>query len=322
MSISLYYGDEEYLLSAEAKRLRERIINPDLGGLGNKLLENPDIGEVLEAIGAVTFSLGGQSLIEIRDFAPLHKAVSASADEKQLAELCDLLQNHDEAKHIAFISEKVNKTVKFAKWLTSPKNVQAEIREFKQPPPWKPEDAVQSVMQECRVRGLQIQPQAVNLLVENLGVGMRLLMTEIEKLSVYAADRPVTVQDVTVLSGHNENTLKMLGNWVHQRNRAEIYSTLEELFLREAPVRLFAFTQSFLGNIYQLRYWQQMGMNERDMVERTKKHPYKVKMDLQEYGRIPFARLEMLKQKTLELEYQSKTGGLEPHLAYEMLMGA
>ena len=70
----------------EAKRLREAVINPQMGSLGHKTLENPDIGEVLEAVGAICFNLGGKTLIEIQDFAFLHKAASGT-DEKQLAEL-------------------------------------------------------------------------------------------------------------------------------------------------------------------------------------------------------------------------------------------
>lgn len=322
MSISLYYGDEEYLLSQEARRLRRSVINPELGGLGYKLLEKPDIGEVLEAIGAVTFSLGGKTLIEIRDFDFLHKAADSGADEKQLAELCELLAHHDEGKHIFFYSTKVNKTVKFAKWLTSGKNVPLDLKEFKQFPFWKTDDAVQAVLQECRKQEIAIQPQAVAMLVENLGVSIRPVMSEIEKLAVFAGNRPVTPADVQILSSHNENTFQMLGDWLHDRERAEVFATLDELFLRQHPMQLFGLAQSWLGGIFQMRYWQQMGLSDQEIADRTKKHPFKVKKDLQEFGRIPFRRLERLKSMATELEWKMKTGELEGRLAFEMLMGA
>lgn len=322
VSISLYYGDEEYLLSQEAKRLRESIIDPQMGGLGYKLLEKPHIGEVLEAIGAVSFSLGGKTLIEIRDFEYLHKAADGSADEKQLAELCELLADHDPGKHIFFYSAKVNRTVKFAKWLTAGKNVPVDMKEFKTFPFFKTDDAVQAVLQECRKQGIAVQPQAVAMLVENLGVSIRPLMSEIAKLSVFAGERAITPADVQILSNHNENTFQMLADWLHDRERAEVFATLEELFLRQHPLPLFGLTQSWLGGIYQLRYWQQMGLSEQEMAERTKKHPFKVKKDLQEFGRVPFQRIEMLKRKATELETKMKTGELESHLAFEMLMGA
>ena len=53
------------LLQQEVKRLREAVINPQMGSLGHKTLANPSIGDVLEATGAVYFNLGGKTLIEI-----------------------------------------------------------------------------------------------------------------------------------------------------------------------------------------------------------------------------------------------------------------
>ncbi len=320
MTISLYYGDEEYLLQQELKRLRTQVINPQMGSLGHKVLERPDIGEVLEAVGAICFNLGGKTLIEIYDFPFLNKAASGP-DEKQLVELMDLLENHDDTKHLLFVSPKINRTLKFPKWLTSGKKLPVDIKECKSLAFWQTDDAIQRVMQECRARKIQMEPQAAAMLVEHQGVSLLPLMTEIEKLSVYAAGRGITVQDVKILSNHNENTYKMLADWLHNRNRGEALRTLDEILLRQHPIQLFALIQSWLGGLFQLRYWQQHGCSETEMAERTKKHPYKIKKDLQEFGRIPFHRLEKLRSKTLDLEWKAKTGDLNPKLALEILLG-
>ncbi len=322
MAISLYYGDEEYLLKQEVKRLREAVINPQMGSLGHKVLENPSVGQVLEVVGAVCFNLGGKTLIELHEFPFLGKTASASADEKQLAELMALLEQHDAAKHILFVSTKINRSIKFAKWLTSHKTLGVDLKEFKTLAFWQADEAIQRVMQECRRRGIQMEPKAASLLVEHQGVSMQPLMTEIEKLSVYAAGRGVTAADVMTLSNHNENTFQMLADWLNNRNRAEVFQTLDELLLRQHPVQLFALTQSWLGNLFQLRYWRERGMSEAQMAELTKKHPYKIKKDLQEFGRVPFQRLDSLRTKALDLEWKAKTGGLDGKLAFEILMGS
>lgn len=322
MTISLYYGDEEYLLKQEVRRLREATVNPQMGDLGHKILESPDIGEVLEAVGAVYFNLGGKTLIEIHDFPFLNKAAAASADEKQLAELMALLENHDEAKHILFVSGKINRTIKFAKWLTGHKTLKPDIKECKILAFYQTDDAVQRVLQECKRQDIRVEPQAVALLVEHMGVALLPLMTEIGKLAVYAGNRPIQVKDVQMLSNHNENTFKMLADWLQGRSRADVLHTLDELLLRQHPVQLFALTQSWLGNLFQLRYWQQRGYTEAAMADATRKHPYKIKKDLQEFARVPFERLEALRAKALELEWKAKTGELNPRLALEMLMSA
>jgi DNA polymerase-3 subunit delta len=320
MSISLYYGDEEYLLQQEVKRLRDSVINPQMGSLGHKILENPSIGEVLEAVGAVYFNLGGKTLIEIHDFGFLSKAASGT-DEKQLAELMALLENHDDSKHILFLSAKINRSIKFPKWLAGHKSLNIDLKECKTLAFYQTDEAIHRLMQESKRRGIQIEPKAAALLVEHQGVSMLPLMTEVEKLSVYAAGRAITAADVTALSNHNENTFHMLADWVHMRNRGEVFHTLEELLLRQHPIQLFALIQSWLGNLFQLRYWQQRGYSEAQMAELTKKHPYKIKKDLQEFARISFDRLETLRTQTLDLECKAKTGELPPKMALEILLG-
>lgn len=322
MTISLYYGDEEYLLSQAVQSLRKSIVNPEMGSLGHKTLQSPSIGSVLEAVGSVCFNLGGKTLIEIHEFPFLSRAVSATVDEKQLAELMELLENHEESKHILFVATKINRSVKFPKWLTSHKKLSLDLKEFKCLAFWQTDEAVQYILRECKQQALPIDPKAASLLVEHLGIGMRPLMTEIKKLSVYAAGRSITVDDVNRLSNHNENTFQMLSDWVHDRNRAQVFQTLDELLLRQHPVQLFALTQSWLGSIFQLRYWRQRGLSEAEMAEMTKKHPFKIKKDLQEFSRVPTQRLESLRERTLEMEWKSKTGELNPKLAFEMLMGS
>lgn len=322
MTISLYYGDEEYLLQQAVKSLRQSVINPQMGSLGHKVLVNPDIGEVLEAVGAVCFNLGGKTLIELQDFPFLHKAASDSADERQLAELMELLENHDEGKHILFVNAKVNKTVKFAKWLTGHKTLKPDIKECKTLAFWQTDEAMQHVMQACRQQSIQIDPKAAALLIEHLGVSILPLMTEVEKLSIYAAGRAITVQDVNTLSNHNENTFQMLSDWLHRKNRAEVFQTLDEILLRQHPVPIFALIQGWLGNIYRMRYLSQRGISPAEIAQQLNKKPFSIQKDMQKYGSVPFERINTLRAQALDLEWKAKTGDLNPKLALEILLGA
>jgi len=322
MPISLYYGSEEYLLHQALSTLRQAVINPGLGALGHRVLREPGFPEILEALGAVYFNLGGQTLIEVHEFAPLYKAVSDAGDEKQLAEFMALLESLEDSKHVLFYSSKVNRSVKFAKWLTTHKTLTVTIREFKEFPFYKQEDAAHCLVQECQRKGIAIEPKAALLMVEQQGVLLRPLMTEAEKLSVYTAGRPITVNDVLALSNHPENTFQMLGDWLHSRNREHIFQILDELLLRQHPLQLFALIQSWLGGQFQLRYWQELGYSQTRMAELSQKHPFKIKTDLQEFAATPFSRINTLRQKAVELEWQAKTGALESRLAIEMLFAS
>lgn len=319
MPLYLFYGDEAYLLNRELKKLREQIVNPAMAALSHKVLEDPSIGEVMEAVGTVSFNLGGDTLIEIQNFPPLEKAAS-DTDKKMLEELKGILESVEPTKHVLFVNRKVDRKVSFPKWLSGYKG--CTTRDFKKLEPWKTDDAAQLVVQDAKRQGIEIAVSAATMLAENMGTDLQPLMTEVEKLSVYTAGRAITVQDVSVMSNHNENTFQMLADWVCNRKRADVFKTLDELLLREHPVRLFSLVHTYLNNAYRLKLWQQLGVPQAEMAERTKKHPYKIKMDLQEFAPIPLPRLSELKEKAVDLEWKLKTGQLQAQLALEMLIGA
>ena len=160
MTLSLYYGDEDYLLRQAVKRLRGVVINPSLGGLGHKVLESPRLADVLEVLGAVCFNLGGKTLIEVWNFPFLNKAASSTADEKGLEALMSLLTDPDPGKHILFVAEKINRTVKFAKWLASGKAAAIDVVECKALAFWQTDEAVQRLIQESATRNIRLEPKA------------------------------------------------------------------------------------------------------------------------------------------------------------------
>jgi len=325
MPVSLYVGEEAYLLSQALKDLRTRVVSNAMAGLGHQVILKPSPAELTDHLGATSLGLlmGGQTLVEIHEFEPLSKAAD-DRDEKAieyLKELLTTLSAPDASKHVLFVNKKINKTVRFAKWITGDKTLKLDFREFKPLAFWETDKAVQFLMQEAQKKNVKLQPQAAALLTEQMGVDLQVLVNELEKLAVYTAGKPVTVEAVQALSNHNENVFAMLGDWLRGRDRAEVYKTLDEVLLRKHPVELFALIETWLGGIFQLRLWERLGVTQPEMAQRSKKHPYKIKMDLQEYAIVPFDRLERLKEKTLHYEWQSKNGGLNARLALEMLLG-
>ena len=321
MPVSLFVGEEEYLLQQALRQLRTELVNPDFAGLSHKILTNPDIHEVVEAAGAVTFNLGGGvTLIEVHDFAFLAKAAGNSADEKQLEELKTILTSMDDSKHVLFLGKKINRTIKFPKWLAAQKFV--TFKEFKPLEFWKTDEAVSILMMEAKRQNIPLTPQAANTLVEHYGVGLQPLINELQKLSVYAAGQPITPQDVNTLSNHDDNAFPMLADWVRGQNRAHVYKVLDEILLRQHPVQLFALMETYINNLFQLRLWQKLGYSQAQMAERTKKHPFRIKKDLEEFANVPLPRLQKLKEQTVDLEWKSKSGQLDARLALEMLLGS
>ncbi len=322
MNVYLYYGDENLLLAQEIAAIRKRLISPDMAALSHKVLIRPAIYEALEAITAVSFSLGGNTLIEIQDFEALTKKTDDKADLAQLEELKEALMALRPAKstkHVLFTATKVDRKIKFPKWLASCKEV--EVKPFNQFKFWEVDKATEQLLHLAKEQSIPLAPQAARLLVENMGVELLPLLNEVEKLAIYAKGRTVTPDDVRLLSNHCDNTFQMLSDWIKDRPRADIYKILDELLLRQHINPLYSLTQTHLNTVFRLKYYSQLGFSEQTIADRLKKHPFKVKKDLEEFQHVPFSRLQTLKDKALELEWKYKTGQIEPRLSYEMLMG-
>lgn len=319
MPISIFYGNEDYLLHRAVQALKKEIINPDFGNLGYRSLSSPTLPEVLEAIGTVYFNLGGSTLIEIQEFPFLTKAGQSKAEMAQIEQLIELLQNLESHKHILFVASKISKTVKLTKWLLKQKQVPVSIKEYTQLNFWQTSETVFQIQSICREEKIQVDTKAVAMLVEQQGAQIRPILSELQKLSTYAGSRSISVQDVEKFSVHNENSFQMLTDWLLKRNAHRRLQVLGEVLLTQHPMQIFALSQSWLNHLFQLAYWKQRGMTEAEMASQTKKHPYKIKKDLELCQQVPFERLNQLRASLLEREYQSKTGLLDGKLALELL---
>jgi DNA polymerase-3 subunit delta len=315
----LYYGEAEYPLKKAVQRLRHRIV-PDeaMKAFGYKLLERPSLSEVVETVGATTLAFASETLLEIQEFKPFTKSDFSKADEAQLDSLKALLLDLPENRTVLFVNTKIDRKVKFSKWFTTQASLQSQA--FEELPFWKTEEATQQLLHACQQEGISLPYPVAEKLVGIFGVSLQPLMNEAHKLAVYAGNQPITLQAVDALSPHLQNSFGMLEQWVFRQQNTLFFETLHELLLHQHPVQLFALTQSFLDNVFKLRLLQQHGMTPQMIADQTKKHPFKVKKDLETFSAIPFQRLLMLKEKAVQLEFQAKTGKLNDRLALEMLL--
>lgn len=162
------------------RALRARVVSPAMAALSYRKLEKPSLTETLEAVGAPSLCLGGDSLLEIRHFAPLEKALDpdADADKAQLDALMTLLGNLAPSRHILFVSPKIDRKVKFAKWLTS--QADCDAQEFKSFAFWEVDKAISTLLRVMRDREIALSSEAARLLVEQLGVSLQPLINEAE----------------------------------------------------------------------------------------------------------------------------------------------
>ncbi len=319
MPVVVYYGDESYLLEQAAQALRQAVVNPAMASLSHRVFNQPNLATVLEAVGSVSLALGGQTLVEIRDFAYLQQASKDANTDAQLEELRHLLENVEPSKTVLFLSSKLDGKIKFPKWLS--KHPQFEVRKFETFKFWETDKAADALVRIAKDRGIELPAKAADMLTETLGTDLRTLMNEVEKLALYAYGRKITPEDVQLLCSHSDNMFTLIRRWILQEHPDQNYKDLQEILLKYHPVQIFFQTQTNFNNIFRVMWLASQGLTKNTIAQRTGQKPYPVEKNIQTFRKVPLQRWFLLKEKLVEMEWKTKTGQLDGQLALEILIG-
>jgi DNA polymerase-3 subunit delta len=226
LPIFLFYGEEDFLLAEAVEKLKRQIADPAFN------LEILDGGTLtLEALSASLRTqplLGGAKLVIAKDFA-----VTA----KEQDELLSFLKNIPPDLKVVFCAAGVDKRSKFYKFVDE----HGEIVEFKTFAPWEQEELLGWIKERARAAGKDISYDAARLLREISGSNLRLLASEIGKITTYIGARPALGEaDVLALAASGETSAFSLMDALRskdlksaqilwcglQRNKEDLFSLL------------------------------------------------------------------------------------------------
>lgn len=319
-------GDDHYQREAAITNLREAWIPEGMAELAHQRLVNPDIPTLVDALQQVALGLIPQQMIEVVGFAPLAKAVAAG-DKHWLEQLKATLENLAPTKRVALIGDKLNKTVAFGKWLAKQPNV--EIINCANLNFWQTDEAALQLVTTAKAQGIIIEPAAAHALVENYGVALQPLMLEAKKLATYALSentsgelvpRPITANDVQTLSTHNEDVFRLLDEWLAQQAPAKRFTVVDEILLRESPIRLLGLMQHRIEMAFAIKYFQRHRLDNDAMAQRLKVKPGRIYNELKKLNNISYDRLKTLRHRLRQAEWDAKRGELNSRHAVEALL--
>ncbi len=196
----------------------------------------------------------------------------------------------------------------------------AEVREFA---PLNSDDLRRWVQDRVRESGGAIAPPAVQILVDLVGPDLWALSGEVEKLTLYAVDRPITAEDVEelVVSAREVSVFVMV-DAVLEGNRATAMRSLSRLLEGEATVtyllamlsrqvRLMVLAKDLLAQqVPQAELGGRLGIAS----------AYPLRKTLEMARRFSPEALHRLHRGLLETDTAIKTGILTERLALESLV--
>jgi DNA polymerase-3 subunit delta len=124
------------------------------------------------------------------------------------------------------------------------------------------------VADELRRRGLRLEPEALEELLERVGQDLRRLLGEVDKLEAFRqGDKPLTAEDVAAVSGRGmARPLYLLSDAIAARDAATCLSLLEALLDEgEEPLRILGTLHRSLRQVRKVRSLQQERASREEM---------------------------------------------------------
>jgi DNA polymerase-3 subunit delta len=168
------------------------------------------------------------------------------------------------------------------------------------------------IQQRARARQIAIDSRAVQLLATYVGSNLRQLENELEKLSLYAGQRPITADDVNLMvSVASEAMIWNLTDALSERNPAKAMQSLQALRRGDNhPIYLLTMIARQYRVILKVKDAMNghVGANEFDIAKLVGEKPFPVKKAMSQAAKYTFAELVDLLDRLVVADYAMKTG--------------
>ncbi|MCM3725194.1 DNA polymerase III subunit delta [Neobacillus cucumis] len=317
--IYLLYGTEAFLINETKQLLLSQILNEEEKDFNFSAydLEETPVDFALE--DAETFPFLGEKKVVF-----LHNPVFLTAEKtKEKVE-------HNLAKLEAYLKEPAPYTVMVIsapyeklderKKITKELKRNAELVEAKK---LSEHELKKWVKERARSNGLEFEEKAIDQLLSLAGTNMFMLSSEVDKLSLYAAEQKRIDSELVeklVARTLEQNIFTLIERVVQRRLEEALRIYYDLIKQNEEPIKILALLSGQFRLIYQVKELSRRGYGQQQIAGYLKIHPFRVKLALGQAGSFTDEELANLMEMLAEADYQMKTGGMNKSLLIEMLL--
>ena len=166
--------------------------------------------------------------------------------------------------------------------------------------------------------GANIEPQALDKLCEFVGDNLWQLSNEVKKLSTFKKGGKIEIKDVDLLvkSKINTDIFKTIDAIALGRKKQALQLLHKHLESGDSPLYLLAMINYQFRNILEIKDLIERGQS----LNSSKLHPFVVRKSYQQAQRFSFSELKKIYRKIFEVDYNIKTGRIEPQTALDLLI--
>ena len=321
--IYFFYGDEEFNISNEIKKFKEKL-DTNFLEMSCKTFDNPKFPDLMVAIKSQPMMFGNMLvIINCLNYLTSKKAEDKSFDDKQLEQIAEALDCCGENTDIIFVAQipqdsqkKIDKRKKLFKLLSK-----YNTKEFPQIPSYKTAELESWIKTQAKTKELKISDEVASTILIQVGSNLRLLDSELEKLKIYAGKNPVTKDMVAEICVTNED-LFIFADYLIKGNQQKALEEYQKLLVKKHPLEILSVLHTLIHNSIRIKAYSSK-YSQDEIAKMINMHPYRVKLEIQKLKNVPLKNLVKLKKNLTDSEYKFKTGqsamGIEREVEYAIL---
>jgi len=164
----------------------------------------------------------------------------------------------------------------------------------------------------------EIEPRALDKLIEFVGNNLWQLSNEVKKLSAFKKAQKIGVKDIKLLvkSKIDTDIFKTIDALGLRRKSQALNLLHQHLEKGDSPSYLLTMINYQFRNILEIKDLLERGQP----LTRSKLHPFVIKKSYQQAQRFTLDELKKIYRKIFEVDYNIKTGKLEPQTALDLFI--
>ncbi len=319
--IYFFYGDEEFNISQEVKGFRDKL-DKNFIEMSYKTYKNPKFPDLIAILKSQPMMFGKMLIvIDCVNYLCGKKSEESGFDDKQLAELSQALEDCNENLDVIFIAyvspddqkkKKIDKRRKIFKLLSK-----YNSKEFLQLPSYKTEEYETWIKKQAGTKDLKLSNEVASEILLQVGINLRTLDSELEKLKVYAGDKPVTKDMVKEICTTGEDLFSFT-NALIVGDTQKALEEYQKILVKKHPLEILATLHTILRQNIQIKAYNGK-YSQYEIAQMIKINPKRIPYILQEIKNVPLKNLVRLKKNLTDAEYKIKTGqsAMEPEREVE-----
>ena len=305
MAVYFFYGDEDYLIELELKKMRSKL-NPDFISMSYQVLDNPDYSTLIGALRTPPMMFG--NMLVVINSENYFSGNKKAFEDNELADIENALSNNPEGLDVVFVltlprdeNKKPDSRKKLFKILSK-----YNVREFPTFKTYKTAEIAAWIKSNGKSKNISFKDDAIELLIEQIGNNLRQFDAEMDKLKLIAyPEKTITkkmVEDICVSNQDLFNFAELI--MIGEKDKALL--EFKKLLDKKHPLELLSAIQTMLRKWIIIKI-KSSSMSSFELSKETGMHEFVVKQTIQKLKRTPVSELVKLKENLFDVEYKIKS---------------